>query len=445
MRTLRSGLLRLMKRGPGTAELEAELRAHLEMDVDAQVQAGAQAAEAERQARVRLGGAGPTRERVVDQRGLPWLDDAWQDVRYGVRMLWRYPAVSLLSVLVLAGGIATVTAMVGFSRQVLSAAAPPVDLSRRIRVWSSAPNQREHRTVVSPEDYVAFAERSRSVAAWAAVRRRGFNFSGLDSLLRVSALKATPGLFEVMGVTTGLGRPFTEADLAPGAQPTAARIRLGDEGDGRWRTIVGVVADVRNDDIDAPPLPHVYVPLAQRPERTMTLVVRSRPGSVVPLPALQAAVSSVDRDQPVYALRTLDDVLAEDLAGTQALPGLLGAFAVGALLLAAAGTYSVIAFGVSRRRSEIALRLALGASRRTVAWLVTRQGLVPVLAGVLFGLAGALALARVGGSFLYGVTPGDPVSYAASAIVLGGAGLLAAVSPALRAMRVAPLQSLREG
>jgi putative ABC transport system permease protein len=227
-------------------------------------------------------------------------------------------------------------------------------------------------------------------------------------------------------------------------QALGARIRLGDEPSPEaWRTIVGVVGDVRNDDIDAPPLPMVYVPLAQRASREMTLVLRTRDTPLAHVEDARAAVAAIDADQPVYEVKTMAQIFEEDLRQSVVLGAVLGIFACVALLLAAIGIYGVVSHAVAQRTREIGVRIALGATAHNVRRLVVHQGFVPVAAGLAIGLAASLGASELLASLLYGVTPTDPVTYGSVVLILAAVALIACVAPARRAMHVDPVTALR--
>lgn len=276
-------------------------------------------------------------------------------------------------------------------------------------------------------------------------------------------LTVTPGYLETLRIPLRRGRALTPADgsTAPLAVlvsdtmvrrywngvPDAAlgaRIRLGDEpSPDAWRTVVGVVGDVRNDDIDAPPLPMVYVPLAQRPAREMTIVLRTAGDPLGRVAAARAAVAAVDPEQPVYEIKTMAQILAEDLRQSVILAGILGLFAAVALALAAVGIYGVVAHAVAQRTHEIGVRMALGAALGDVLSLVLRQASTPVLAGLGVGIGAALGASQLLGSILYGVRPTDAVTYASVGLILTAVAFIACIAPARRAARLDPLIALR--
>ena len=276
-------------------------------------------------------------------------------------------------------------------------------------------------------------------------------------------LTVMPGYLETLRLPLRAGRTFSAADglearlVAVISDTTVRRyfdgntqlalgrrIRLGDEPSAEsWRTIVGVVGDVRNDDIDSPPLPMVYVPLAQRPSREMTIVMRTAGDPTAYVDAARTAIAAIDPNQPVYEVKSMAQILVEDLRQSVVLIAIIGIFALVALALAALGIYGVVAHGVAQRTHEIGVRMALGAAVGDVIRLVVRQGLVPVAIGLAIGISGGLAVSRAMKGVLYGVTPGDPISYATAAVVLTAVALLACVAPARRATRVDPLVAVR--
>lgn len=208
-------------------------------------------------------------------------------------------------------------------------------------------------------------------------------------------------------------------------------------------TVVGVVADFRHRALDDVIWAELFQPYEQAPSPWMTLVVRSAAPPSVLAPAIRKAVQSIDRNQPVFGVESLEDRLSNSLAERRQRALLLGIFAGVALLIAAVGVYAVMAYSVTRRTHEIGIRIALGAQRRDVLHMVMSEGLRVALAGVVIGLAGALALTRVLSSFLYGVDAADVTTYAAVCLMLIAAASLASYLPARRATKVDPLEALR--
>jgi predicted permease len=273
---------------------------------------------------------------------------------------------------------------------------------------------------------------------------------------------ASAGYFETLNVPLLRGRFFDERDTRnaprtviineamaqthwPDEDPLGRRFSLG-SADGGPMTVVGVIADVRETGLDVPSTPAAYLPIEQARSPFMwprQLVVRTGGDLLALAPAVRGAISSVDRDQPVSALRAMSEVLDAELASRDTQLALIGSFALVALVLAAVGLYGVLSYTVSQTASEIALRMALGARPRTVVGAVVRSALGTALLGIGVGLVAAFALTRTIASFLYDVSPTDPVTAAAVAGVLLVVAALAAFVPARRAAGIDPAMALR--
>ena len=219
------------------------------------------------------------------------------------------------------------------------------------------------------------------------------------------------------------------------------------------REIVGVVADTKVDALDeSRDTSTLYFPLAQISASNdgawrsfgMSLAVRTTLNPATAVSAITNAVHQIDRDAPVLAIQSMDDLINDSLSPQRFIMLLLGAFAGLALLLAAIGIYSVLSYSVKRRVREIGIRMALGAQVRDVLRLIVIEGMRPTLIGVAIGLAGALALGRVLANLIYGVKPTDPITFGAVSALLAGVGLFASIIPAYRATRVEPIKTLRD-
>jgi predicted permease len=290
--------------------------------------------------------------------------------------------------------------------------------------------------------------------------------SAINSDLRI----VSPGYLVAMRIPLRRGRGFTDQDregappvmivnerLAreafPGQDPIGKRIACCDAGpDGlpSWKTVVGVVADVRAQDMSRPADPEFYLPLGQAPhaawdwiQRSMTVAARRAGDPMRLVPGLREAVRAVDPAVPLYQIGTMDDRITRSLAQAHFSTALLTAFGAVALLLAAIGVFGVISYGVSQRTQEIGVRVALGADRGDVVRLIVRHGAALAGAGLLIGLAGALAATRLLATLLYQVSPTDPPTFLLGATVLGVCALAAAALPAARAARLDPAVALR--
>ena len=230
-----------------------------------------------------------------------------------------------------------------------------------------------------------------------------------------------------------------------GADAIGAQIRLVDGGPrpGWSARVIGIVADTANPDVEQGPMPHIYFLDAQYPQRQYSVILRAAdPASLSE--AVRHAVYATGPELAVYRLRTVDDALADERSSDNIVLSLFLAFAVVALLLAAAGLYGVMAFSVSRRAPEIAVRMALGATAHDVGWQVVGEGLRLTVFGIGLGLVGAVGLANAMASLLFGVTPRDVPTYAVVVVLTLLIALPALLVPARRAIRVDPIQNLKQ-
>jgi cell division protein FtsX len=235
------------------------------------------------------------------------------------------------------------------------------------------------------------------------------------------------------------------AKFWPGENALGKRIRVM-EGHvpGPWLTLVGVVPDVLQNfrqNLQRDPL--IYLPFAEKPERQVFLVARTRVPPASLADAFRREVQHLDEDLAVYDVRTVDNRIAESRLTVTLFGAICSIFAGVATVLAAIGLYGVIAHTVSQRTQEIGLRMALGATRRDIVRLVLAQGIRPLVPGLAIGLLLALAAARLLRVVLVGVSPSDPLTFVGIVIVLAFAAALGCLVPALRAMRVDPLIALR--
>jgi putative ABC transport system permease protein len=210
-----------------------------------------------------------------------------------------------------------------------------------------------------------------------------------------------------------------------------------------WLQIAGVVRDVKADGLDAQTVPELYLPFSQNTGPAMTLVARTAGDPTGSVAAVRREVLSIDKDQPVYNIRMMNQLLGASIAQRRFNMLLLGAFAVLALLLAVLGLFGVLAYSVAQRTHEIGLRLALGAQPSDVLKLIVGNGMTLALIGVAIGLAGAFALTRLLTTLLFGVTPTDAATFATVSVGLMVVALFACFIPARRATKVDPLVALR--
>jgi len=269
----------------------------------------------------------------------------------------------------------------------------------------------------------------------------------------------TDGFFATMRIPVLAGRDFDEHDRADAPPAVIVNAELARRAwPGRsalgqrlvvWTpqevgtTVVGVVGDIKDFTLGAPPVPQIYYPIAQNPGIFSSVVARTEGDPMALAQALRAAIWSVDPDQPVWRLRSMESVISRDVATPRFTMRLTLAFALLALLLAAVGVYGVMSVAVVQRTREVGIRMALGARRQQVIRLVLGRGLRVVGIALATGLAGALGLAPIIRTQLYGVTASDPVTFVAVPVLLAGVALLACYLPARRAARVDPMVALR--
>jgi len=273
----------------------------------------------------------------------------------------------------------------------------------------------------------------------------------------------SPGYFETMGIALVKGRLFEARDSAEatpaiiidevladhffkGDDPVGHRLNKYGEGTTEapvWRTIVGVVRHVAKYGLDGRVKDQYYLPAAQRPQRSMFVVVRTAGDPAGLATAARAAVRGIDPDMPVFKLMTMQQVIDDTLVGRRFTVLLLGIFAAVALVLAAVGLYGVIAYAVSQRTHEIGIRMALGARVEDVVRMVVRQGLRLAAIGLVVGAVAALVTTRFLASQLYGVGAADPMTFVAIPAILALVALVASWLPARRAAHVDPMIALR--
>jgi putative ABC transport system permease protein len=313
---------------------------------------------------------------------------------------------------------------------------------------------------------------SATVVTAAPLAREGFRING-DFTIEgraepptrrlASKLAIGSGYFRAMGIQLLQGRDFEDRDgdsappivivseslakeVWPDENCLGKRINIGFKGE-PFREVVGMVADVKQDNVDSEPALALYEPYHQVPRAwqlaSMSFIVRAESDPVPRIADLRAAIHSVDKDLPIYSIESMGQIVSEKTSDPRFYTSLLSALAVVALVLAAAGVYGIISYSVVRRTHEIGIRMALGARDREVVAIFVRRGVWLTLAGIAVGVAGAFGLTRFITGFLYGTTPTDATTFVAVPVLLAAVALLASYIPARRAARVDPITALR--
>jgi len=269
----------------------------------------------------------------------------------------------------------------------------------------------------------------------------------------------SPGYFQAMGISLLKGRFFTEADakgtlpvviinqslakqIWPDEEPLGKRIKIGWLNED-WQEVVGIVNDTKHESLEAKNTMETYTPYRQASVSGLTLVVRTASVPISMVGAVKSQILAVDKDQPVYNIQTLEQVMSESLAPRRFNMFLLAIFAAIALILAAVGIYGVMAYSVNQRTQEIGIRMALGAQSADVLRLIVGQGMVLAAIGVGVGLIAALLLTRVIASLLFGVTATDLSTFSIISVILVFVAFVACYLPGRRATKVDPMVALR--
>jgi predicted permease len=274
------------------------------------------------------------------------------------------------------------------------------------------------------------------------------------------------GYFHTLGIPLLKGRDFTDHDnqrstgvviinqamareFWPQQNPIGEQIEPAVGASG-WCTIIGIVGNDRKGGAEFPIYPTMYYPYLQVPakdirliEGSMRMPIRSPLSPKALLAVVKQEVAAVNKETPIYDVRTMDEIVSDSMSGPELDTFLLGAFGLLALLMAVAGIYAVMSYSVAQRTHEIGIRVALGAKKSDVLQLVVGQGMTLALIGAGLGIVGALALTRFMSSLLYGVNPTDAATFAAAALILTGVAILACYIPARRATKVDPMVALR--
>ncbi len=269
---------------------------------------------------------------------------------------------------------------------------------------------------------------------------------------------ATPGYFKTLQIPLIRGREFTDSDTAgapevviineemarqfwPDEDALGKRIALG--GTTNWRTIVGIVGDVKQNGLEVKPRQEMFLPYYQEGYRDATFVIRTTTDPEQMSATLRGAIQELDRDQPLFLVRTMDEVLSESLSLRRFNMTLFIIFAATALVLAVVGLYGVMSYMVAQRTHEIGVRMALGASSRDVLAMIVGNAMKLTVVGIVIGLVVAFALTRLMATLLYEVKPTDPLTFAVISILLALVAAAASYLPARRATRIDPMVALR--
>jgi putative ABC transport system permease protein len=271
----------------------------------------------------------------------------------------------------------------------------------------------------------------------------------------------SPGYFATMGIPLLRGRDFTESEddgqpraivvnqafvqkYYPDQNPVGQRIRSGSmRNPGIWHTIIGVAGNVRAEGLEIEPRPQVYRSVYQLSNFNLALVIRAAGNQAGLTEVLRAEVAAADPNEPVFGVRSMDQIMLTAVAQRRFAMLLLGLFALTATVLGGIGIYGVMSYLVTQRTHEMGIRMALGAQRRDVLRLVVGQGMRLALAGVAVGLLAAMALTRLMSDLLFGVKPTDPITIAAVIAIVAAVAFAACFVPARRASRVDPMVALR--
>jgi len=269
----------------------------------------------------------------------------------------------------------------------------------------------------------------------------------------------SPNYLETLGISLVAGRGFRDSDGSaapavaivsqnfarrnwPDQDPLGRRLRLGRSGE--WLTVIGMVADVRYDPWVKEIAPVVYQPYRQSALYYTYIALRAKTDPLALAAPARRSIASLDIDRPLFEIKTLDQVISEQLIGLSYVSVMLSVLGAIAIVLAAAGIYGLIAYTVVQQTREIGIRLALGAARSDVFRILARRSLLLTSAGLVIGLCISIPLARLLSSLIFGVSANDLATFGGTAILLGSVALLACYIPARRAMKVDPMIALRQ-
>ena len=279
--------------------------------------------------------------------------------------------------------------------------------------------------------------------------------------LHAERIRISPDYFKVLRATLLRGRSFTAGDedgkplvaiidettarkYWPDRDPLGRRVRIGKDPTKPWRTIVGIIKDIKSDGLDIDGVPHIYVSTYQDPSKQVNVVLRTSLPATLLEPQIRHEIQSIDPGLPVFHVSSMNDILDRSLASRRFSAGLVGGFAGVALVLASIGIYGLLAFMVGQRSREIGLRMALGARPADILKLIVTKGVVLAGAGIIAGVILSASTASMMASLLYGVRPHDPAVFVVVPLLLFAVAVLASYVPAWRATKVDSMTALRE-
>jgi predicted permease len=281
-----------------------------------------------------------------------------------------------------------------------------------------------------------------------------------NAMPQANVRMATPGYFGTLGLPLVSGREFSAQDVADAPQviiineslarnawtdqdPVGRTLILDYGGGASARLVVGVVRDAKYDGPRSDPAPEIFIPHAQNPYLVMNVVARTTIDPVALAQTARAQALKVDPDQPVHSVTTMTRLLEDTMQEDRFAMLFIALFAAAGLVTAATGVYALLAYTVEQRRREIAVRMAIGASSSSVARLVVTESLLLALVGCVVGAVGVAAVSRVARAVLFDIAPQDPLTLAATAVVLLIAVIAASWLPARRAARINPVSAMR--
>jgi len=279
--------------------------------------------------------------------------------------------------------------------------------------------------------------------------------------LSAERIRISPDYFKVLQASLLRGRSFSEGDedgkplvaiidestahkYWPSSDPLGRRVRFGRDSTKPWRTVVGIVKDIKSDGLDIDGVPHIYVSTYQDSSKRLSVVLRTSLPATLLEPQIRHEIQSIDPGLPVFGVSSMNGVLDRSLASRRFSADLVGGFAGLAVLLASIGIYGLLAYMVGQRSREIGIRMALGARRDDILRMFLRKGVALAGVGIFAGVVFSAFTASMMASLLYGVRPHDPIVFLIVPLLLLAVAALASYFPARRATNVNPMFALRE-